>query len=452
MKTHLHAYFYSMNQFTRLVIFIFLTLFLGCQHKNQDAIEVKFIFGPDDSGTLETLIDQFNKENKGVINVNYIEGSRSSDIFYEELEKEFKSNQGKFDAFAGDVIWTSAFAQNKWVEDLTDKFFSNYQPEQFVKPAMQSASYQYRIWGIPWFTDTGILFYRKDLLDQIGVQPPKTWEELRTISKRLKADNLIEDGFVFQGAAYEGGVANMCEFIWNAGGNVLLGDLATSSEFDEITDPEVISINSKESLTGVYEITKIMDEEIAPKGIFQYRELDAGLAFRDGKAVFMRGWPSSYGLLLDRKSEVKPSQVGIANIPTSSLANKSFSCLGGWNLMVNANSSEDKKEATWTFINFLMKEESQRYRAENGGMLPSLRSLYRDSTLLKSSPVVAFAKEVIANTHERPKTPYYMEISPEIATIFNQVLIGVITPEGAVQTLDRKLKEILLSHQSDTGG
>lgn len=431
--------------------FLIVLLFLGCQGKS-DMVEVNFIFGPDDSGTLESLIDRFNKENKGVIKVNYIEGSRSSDIFYEELAEEFTNKQSNFDAFAGDVIWTSAFAQNEWVEDLTDKFFDTYQPELFVKPAMESASYQYRIWGIPWFTDTGILFYRKDLLDQIGVQPPKTWEDLRSISKQLKDQKLIEHGFVFQGAAYEGGVANMCEYIWNAGGNVLMGDLTTSGEFDEITDPDVVSINSKESLAGIYELIKIMDEDIAPKDIFQYRELDAGLTFRDGKAAFMRGWPSSYGLLLDRKSIVKPDQVGITNIPTSTPSDKSYSCLGGWNLMVNANSAEDKKDAAWTFIAFLMSEESQRFRAENGGMLPSLRSLYRDDDLLTKSPVVAFAKEVIANTHERPKTPYYMEISPEIATIFNQVLIGVITPEGAIITLDRKLKEILLSHQSDAGG
>ena len=74
------------------------------------------------------------------------EGSRSSDLFYDQLAEDFEAGQASFDVFAADVVWTAAFAQNKWVVDLTEKFFDQYQPESFVKPAMESASYHYRIW------------------------------------------------------------------------------------------------------------------------------------------------------------------------------------------------------------------------------------------------------------------------------------------------------------------
>ena len=99
-----------------------------------------------------------------------------------------------------------------------------------------------------------------------------------------------------------------------------------------------------------------------------------------------------------------------------------------------------------------MDENSQRFLAENGGMLPTLRKLYLDNDLLESSQVVAYAKEVIADTRARPKTPFYTEMSQELATIYNQVLIGLIDPEAAVDKLDTKLKEVLLSHQTDAGG
>ena len=431
----------------RIVIIFFLC---SCTTIPNSPTEIGFFFGPDDTGTLQKLIDQFNKEHKGLIKVTLKQGSRSSDLFYDQLAEEFNAGQASFDVFAADVVWTAAFAQNEWVIDLTEKFFDEYQPESFVKPAMESASYQYRIWGIPWFTDAGILFYRKDLLDKIGVlEAPSTWSELSTLSQRLMDQKLIDIGYVFQGAAYEGGVTNVCEYIWNAGGNILLGDLSLGEEFDVgVADPGVITVKSPESLIGLKDVKKLVDNEIAPKNIFQYRELDANDDFKSGKAAFMRSWPGSYGILLSRKSDVKPEQVGFSHIPTSSINNKSYSCLGGWNLMINVHSDPDKQEAAWAFIQFLVNEEAQRYRAIDGGFLPSLRGLYADQDLLDASPVVAFTKQVIANTRERPKTPYYQEISREIATIYNQILIGVLEPEQALERLDTKLKEVFISKQA----
>ncbi|MGI8911869.1 MAG: extracellular solute-binding protein [Rubrobacteraceae bacterium] len=78
------------------------------------------------------------------------------------------------------------------------------------------------MYGVPWFTDAGMLYYRRDLLEKSSFsEPPTTWEELREQATRVTGESAVEDGSVFQGAQYEGGTVNGLEYIWTAGGDVL---------------------------------------------------------------------------------------------------------------------------------------------------------------------------------------------------------------------------------------
>lgn len=415
----------------------------------QSPVELVFAFGADESGTVQALIDKFNEEQKGAIKVTWSEGSRFSDVFYQELVTAFESGSPPFDVVGSDVIWTPAFATNKWVEDLTQRFFVDYEPLSFIDGAMESVSYNFKVWGLPWYTDAGMLYYRKDLLGKSGYHyPPATWEELTTYAKKIMADSGTKYGYVFQGANYEGGVTNACEFIWNADGNILVGDLYVPSSFDqEAPRPEIITVNSQPSRLGLQELKKVIGSGIVPPDITEYREREAATVFQQGEAVFMRSWASAYSYLLNEASKVKPEQVGLTMVPTLNRGLTPYSCLGGWNLMISAMSSDEKKEAAWKFIQFMSNEESQRYRALNAGILPSLRQLYNDNEFIKNAPAVEFAKQVIPICKERPKTPLYMQMSPEISSVYTQVIKDEVSIDEAVASLQTQLEEIIKQHQ-----
>ena len=69
--------------------------------------------------------------------------------------------------------------------------------------------YDGKIYGVPWFTDAGLLYYRADLLEKSGYsEPPKTWAELEEMGMKTAQDQGIDNAFVFQGDQYEGGVCN----------------------------------------------------------------------------------------------------------------------------------------------------------------------------------------------------------------------------------------------------
>ncbi len=197
----------------------------GCGGGGSEVDTITFTFGPDNSGGLQTLIDRFNEQNEGALQVEWRETPAASDEYFEQMLSELQSGKSTVDVIGGDVVWPAQFAANGFLVDLSDRFTDEMKADHLDGP-LQPITYEGKTYGVPWFTDAGMFYYRKDLLEESGFsQPPKTWDEMKEMVAKIRADSGEEyDGYVFQGAQDEGGVVNGLEHIWNAGGEVLQGD------------------------------------------------------------------------------------------------------------------------------------------------------------------------------------------------------------------------------------
>jgi multiple sugar transport system substrate-binding protein len=441
-----------MKKLNPLLLVSFICIFLLLlQCKNKDAVKINFLAGPDDTGTLKEIVDHFNDSYKGQIKVKFEEGPRSSTDHYNYIQSSLEAEKSEFDVFASDVVWTASIADKELAQDLSARFYTQFEPTDFLEASLNSAIYQHHVWGIPWFTDTGLLYYRKDLLSEAGYdKPPRTWKELNAIAKKIMKEKGIKYGFTFQGAQYEGGVTNFCEFVWNAGGQVMIGNLDVVGTFDQTQiDPNIITVNSGEAVRGLTDVVEMINEGIAPEDVYLFLEKETTEAFLNGDAIFMRNWPGVFGQLTSENSKVSQDQVGFSAIPVSKEGNASYSCLGGWNLMINAKSSAEEQEAAWTFIQYLVDPRRQKYRALVGGNLPSIRQLYDDEELLTKNTLVKEFKKIMPNARTRPSSPYYKELAPVISELYNQVLRQEIQPELAVFNMENRLQEIIESHRND---
>jgi multiple sugar transport system substrate-binding protein len=156
----------------------------------------------------------------------------------------------------------------------------------------------------------------------------------------------------------------------------------------------------------------------------------------------MRNWPFVYGLLSDPElSRVGTEEVGIAPIPVAEQGDASFSGLGGWNFLVNAN-SEDRLDEIWSFIEFMSSPESQKTLALRSSRLPTLESLYEDDEVLEKVSVAALGKESLENARPRPASPYYSDMSLVMAEKFNAALKGDLSVGQALQELQTELQNI----------
>ncbi|MEO0877575.1 MAG: extracellular solute-binding protein [Bacteroidota bacterium] len=275
--------------------------------------------------------------------------------------------------------------------------------------------------------------------------PPTTWAQVHEIAKKIQDDSFIEYGYLFQGGNYEGGVANACEFIWNAGGQIMLGDLSIAGD-----DPHVplLTINSEEAIKGLEEALTLVANGIAPAEVYTHKEAESLAAFKNGDALFMRSWPGVYTQILSADSPITADALGVAALPVSQNGSASYSCLGGWNLMLSASSSAEEQEAAWTFIQFLTAEDQQRTLAEQGGNLPAIRSLYQDEELVTAVPALGLAMRVLPNARLRPVTPFYMEFAPDIAWAFSELMQGNLTSIAAVESMEGLFQNAMVARDN----
>lgn len=161
------------------------------------------------------------------------------------------------DVYRTDVIWAPQLAEH--LVDLTEAT-ADVVGDHF--PAIiESQTVDGKLVALPMFTDAPALYYRADLLEKHGMEPPTTWAELaETAQAIVEAEgdpNLL--GFVFQGAAYEGLTCNALEWVKSNGGG-------------QIVEPDgTISINNPQAVEAL-EMASSWIRTIAPEGVLGYKE------------------------------------------------------------------------------------------------------------------------------------------------------------------------------------
>jgi multiple sugar transport system substrate-binding protein len=244
---------------------------------------------------------------------------------------------------------------------------------------------------------------------------------------KVSQDTGTKYGFVFQGSNYEGGTCNGLEYIWTHGGDVLEGNKVVA--------------DSPKAVAGLETERSMVTDGVAPQGVATYTETETDPAFMGGDAVFARNWPYMYALAgTSDYPKVKPEQISVAPLPVVQGV-PSVSALGGWNMLISELS--DMQEEAWQFVQWMTGEAAQKEYALEGFRLPTLKGLYEDQEVLNALPVARLGKTVLKSAKPRPVSPYYSDMSLEMAEQFNSVVKGEVSPEEAAQTLQQQLESIV---------
>jgi multiple sugar transport system substrate-binding protein len=409
----------------------------GCGGGEQSggATELYFHAPTDTTGTTPKLIGQFNEKYKGKYKVIFQRGNSDTGQRLDKLRTQFQAGGEGIDIILGDVIWTAELAESGWISDLSDRFPESEQ-QAFLPGSVEAIIYNGKPYGMPWYTDTGLLYYRKDLLQKSGYDgPPKTWDELKQMTRKVRAESDIKFGFVFQGARYEGGVCDACEFIWSHGGNVL-----------DPEDPTKVVIDSPQAIAGLETERSMITDGIAPKSVTVYEESETDGVFLSGDAIFLREWPYAYALVgTSDYPNLEPEQVGVSELPSAD-GKPGNGTVGDQPLYISTSSKYP--DEAWKFIEFVTASEQQKFRALEGSYLPTISDLYDDPEIRDTVPVVALAKEALQHTRPRPVSPYYSDMSLEMQDQFHASLRGDTTPEEAARMLKSELENIIQQGQA----
>src|SRR3954454_21938455 len=374
--------------------------------------DVTYCTGKDTSGDLIEGVKDFNKANPN-LHAKLLEFPESADEQRNQFIQRQRAKSADCDVFESDVVWTSEFASQKWLYDMTP--YVESRKDEFVPSTLESVTYQGAIWGVPRVTDAGLLYYRKDKVKSA----PATWQD---VYKQAKAGK----GLVYQGASYEGLTCNFLELAFAAGGQVLSADGKKSV------------INSPENLKALQLMVDGVKNGTAPKAVTTYMEEQSRRAFESGKYPYERNWPYAYAL-----GEMNPKVKGkiqVSPFPSFEGAGKG-GVLGGHNLVISAYSKNPKGAVT--LIDYLTQTEAETRDAAKYSLAPVLTAVYKEPAVTKALPFAAQLLQAVQQAKTRPVTPVYPQVSQAIYKNVNQALSGQQSPQDALKNADSQINKAL---------
>ncbi|MFE0732475.1 ABC transporter substrate-binding protein [Streptomyces antibioticus] len=371
----------------------------------------------DLTGYLGPLLEGWNRAHPDE-RVTLVELPDSADETHAQMVTDLRADGGRFDLLNIDVSWTSEFAAAGWIRPLPRESFPL---ETFLPPVVDTATYDGRLYAVPYVTNAGLLLYRKDVLAREGVPPPRTWAELERLAKTV-APKYGLDGYAGQFLPYEGLTVNAAEAVYSAGGTIL-GD-----------EGERVTVNSTAAREGIDFLARGVREGWIPRRALTFKEEESKQAFQDGRLLFLRNWPYAYAVASAPGSPVAGK---IGAVPLPGPDGPGTSVLGGSNLAVSTHARHPDSAAR--LIAYLTSEPVQRQVLTRGALPPVRAALYEDPELVRAFPYLPTLRASVLAAAPRPKSPCYDQVSLVVQAVVRDAMAGHGTSAAAVRRLAREL-------------
>ena len=366
------------------------------------------------------------------IRIEFLPGPESAAEQVATWRKLLESGAKAPDVYVIDVIWPGVLA-----DELLD--LKPYVPEQevaaYFPELITNNTVNGRLIALPSFLNEGVLFYRTDLLRKYGYRaPPKTWEELEVMAKRIQSGERAGGkkdfwGYVWQGAASEALTCNALEWQVSEGGGTILDDNGK------------VTVNNARTIRA-WERAARWVGTISPPGVVSHHEWDAQNLWLGGKAAFMRNWSSGYIAARAQSSKVR-DRFDIAPLPRGSAGGAAT--LGGAGYGVSAHSPHPREAAM--FVRFLCGRNQQVSRLRSISEASTISELYEDPQVLAKNPhwrqILEIYRKGVALRPSRQSGKMYPELSRAYWEAVHAVLTREKTGVQAASELQGELEQML---------
>jgi multiple sugar transport system substrate-binding protein len=363
--------------------------------------------------------------------VNYQNGSGESGKYRKDLINVLSKQLETPDVCSLDVIWISELASQNRIIPFCETWTASWKEKYLNKP-LGAVTYNNKIWAAPFRTDIGLLYYRTDTdISDIIPHAPITWDELEEQAGKAQKRLGLPYGYLWSGAQTENLVCEFLEVLSSFGGNIL-----------DPNDPEKVSLDTNEAYQALSKMRSWV--QTISQGVIDKQRLSLLSPWKEGKAAFMREWPTSI-VQFYKKGEDISNRFSIAPLPSSSPQHPGHSCLGGWNLGISAQSAN--QEDAWTFIEWMMRETNQYLAAIKASFTITLREAYtvQDDALREANPFFSHFKAIIDNAVSRPQIPHYPAFTKELQVGLYLAISGQKDVKATLKLLQKELQRILSS-------
>lgn len=283
-------------------------------------------------------------------------------------------------------------------EDITE-FLQELQVEEAYYPdLLQTVRADGRMYGIPAVCNNVALIYNRKYLEEAGVEPPESWEELRTAAEKLTTEE--RKGFLMSGIEAEQGAFQILPWI-----------LSTGEPADRLGEEGTV-----EALEFLYEL---MEEGYMTHNCINLSQTDVARVFANGEVAMMENGPWVFPMLDEAGIDYGVSVLPVNGQRSVIVGGENLGILRGKNI-----------EGAKLFLEYYNEDMVLRKFCEKAYSLPA-----KMGVRMRGQSDMQVIEEQMQGAVVRTQIPSWNTLSGKLTEAFYRMTVGEITPEQAAASL-----------------
>ena len=295
---------------------------------------------------------------------------------------------------------------------------ANFQPSTFFESAWNTNIVKGTVYGVPWYVETRLLYYRTDIAKKAGITaPPATWDDLTAMAKAMQSTGGAKWGISL-------GTKNWQEylpFLWSNGGAVM----DAQGKFQ---------LNSPQAVEALTYYESFFKNGETPKSV--PAGFDITPAFVAGTNPMFFSGPWHLGLIKAAGGAGFDSKWAIAPIPKKA---SSTSFVGGGNVVVYKDSKN--KDLAWKFVQYLTDPKTQVAWYADVTDLPAVKAAWDDPSLTGDANVAKFGDQ-LKSTQAQPAISTWSEVADALNATLEKMTTGGMDPQAAANEMQQEAEKI----------
>ncbi|WP_129140621.1 ABC transporter substrate-binding protein [Modicisalibacter coralii] len=330
---------------------------------------------------MQGLTDEFEKAHPD-IKLDWV--VLEENVLRQRLTTDIATNGGQFDVMTIGTYEVPIWAKQGWLTKLDD-LPEDYDENDLLKPIRDGLSHDGSLYALPFYGESSMMYYRKDLFDKAGITMPEqpTWKEVRDWASKVNDPDNGVYGICLRGKPGWGeNMAFLSTLVNTYGGRW----------FDEDWHPEIDSPAWHQAIDFYVDLMN----KYGPPGATSNGFNENQALFSSGKCGMWVDATSAAGRIYNPDESQVADELGFAPAPVAETP-KGSHWLWSWALAIPQSSNA--KDAAQTFITWATSKDYVKLVGEKKGWTsvpPGTReSTYQNANYQEAAPFADFVLKAI---------------------------------------------------------
>ena len=390
------------------------------------------LFGMPYTRGLQAIADDFEAETGIKANVDVI----GQDVFENRITLSFTGATGDIDVVHTPVIQVQRWVAANWLKSVTEEVDAMPGKDDILAGPLDAYVINGERWAVPFMAGTGLMTYRKDLLDAAGLDVPETWEDMLEVAAAIHNEETAAIAL----RAVPGQGFNMFIFpmVMRAYGGKFFADYVNG----DLTP----AINSPENLEALNIYIKLLNE-YAPQGAGNFNFAEVNAAAQNGQIVFAVEGTGVVSQIVNPEKSKFARQTGLALPPGGPAGRSPAIAVHGLGIPASASNPEGAAKfiewavSTETVTKISLAEPFPDFTtgtvADDEEVIAKYADVHPDFLKLRVQALD------LAIGHYRPLIPEWPALGQAIGENINAAVNGLMSPEDALAAAEQEMTDIL---------